>query len=322
MAAESHWGQGCTGGWGGEKGGGPQGAWKPAGRGRPGRPLWTLATREGEGQATFFVDAGILTSDFPCSAWGRGLANWREQRSWAGRGPEPALSWDVSGQRPKAGELFPCPWAWAAGGQPSIVQLSHPGSALRESHGGWLQTLKIASTRAGIRVIISLGQSPSFRPRPSPRAPEQWGCRGQLAPRLSSVKLILLSLGPGTEIPLPGFLSCSPRGLGALGPPTREPQRASRCECGMETWPLVGTRLRISRQARSTSECGVRPTAQATPREASPAPCPRCSFLLPRETKHIHRPMGAGATSRCLGLFPGGNRGQASSSPGECEPVT
>lgn len=55
--------------------------------GGPGRPLWTLAARGGEGQATFFVDAGILTSDFPCSAWGWGLADRREQRGGAGGGP-------------------------------------------------------------------------------------------------------------------------------------------------------------------------------------------------------------------------------------------
>lgn len=128
---QDQWGQGCIGGWRKEKGDGPQGAWKLAGRGRPEpAPLDLHAAQGGEGQATFFVDAGILTSDFPCSAWGRGpeqragraespgcpVPGCRRPEAQGGRAP---LAWPVHAPGPRLPEL---------GCQPSVLQLSHPSS--------------------------------------------------------------------------------------------------------------------------------------------------------------------------------------------------
>lgn len=146
---QNRWGQGCTGGWGREKGDGPQGAWKLAGRGRPEpAPLDLHAAQGGEGQATFFVDAGILTSDFPCSAWGRSPA----QRAWAGREPRLPCPRMPAARGPRregsAGLAWPCPWAQAAGAWMSAIcptTFSSQLWALLSHVGAGLGTLKIAS---------------------------------------------------------------------------------------------------------------------------------------------------------------------------------
>lgn len=126
-------------------------------------PVDLRAAQGGEGQATFFVDAGILTSDFPCSAGGRSpeqpASEWGGQRAQAAGPRMPA----VRGPRREgsAGRAGPCPWAQAAGlgCQPSVPQLSHPSAGPAESRGCWVRDSK--NSRGWARVIIRLGQSPS-----------------------------------------------------------------------------------------------------------------------------------------------------------------
>ena len=77
------WGQGCPGGQGGVRGGGPPGLLEACREGglSPGPPGAPRSSTGGEGQVTFFAEAGILTSDFPCSAWGR---SWQCRAGTAG----------------------------------------------------------------------------------------------------------------------------------------------------------------------------------------------------------------------------------------------
>lgn len=124
--AEITRGQGCPGGRGGLRGGGPPGLLEACREGglRPGPRGAPRSSTGGEGQVMFFAEAGILTSDFPCSAWGRSWQCWVGTAGGAGR----AGAWRLPGTQSSRPEGSAGPSLTVPGpGLPTLGCLAHPG---------------------------------------------------------------------------------------------------------------------------------------------------------------------------------------------------
>lgn len=216
-------------------------------------PVDLRAAQGGEGQATFFVDAGILTSDFPCSAGGRSP----EQRaSELGRASSPGCrSQDARGQRPTAGGLrWPCRAVPLGPGCRGLA-VSHPSHnfliparGLLSHVAAGLGTLKIAA--AGPELLLGWDRAPPPGHPPSSPSPGKnkelgWG-RGAVGAQPDRLSRSLPLGGPRAGVPLPHFLPPCPllpllptAPAGAPGPPRQCPLGNLPCECEMGVWPLV-----------------------------------------------------------------------------------
>lgn len=173
--------------------------------GGPGRP-WGLGALRGEGRATFLADAGVLTSDFPCSAGGgarpggRSPAGGRRAgRPWPrAEGPAPGCA---ESRRPELG-------AGSAGhaatfpSQPR-APLSHVGAGLGTKNSPRLGRRGCLQARPALRPASSFAPKlESLRGVPSP--PEcgvLCQCQATPQPCTLSPEVIVIPQGkkPATE---------------------------------------------------------------------------------------------------------------------------